>query len=115
MPNLPNPAAQLGATVSQLYALAGNSAVAAAQRQTLLLQAHDLRGDLMALVSLQFSNATAAYTGVMAALADVTTAINQAEQDIQNIVDVVAGAARLATSIDHLLQEAARIATTVAA
>jgi hypothetical protein len=115
MPNLPNPAAQLGAIVSQLYALAGNSGVAAAQRQTLLLQAHDLRGDLVALVSLQFTNATAAYTGAMAALAGVTTAINQAEQDIQKIVNVVTGAAQLATSIDNLLQEAAKIATTVAA
>jgi hypothetical protein len=112
MPNqpLPNPAEQLGAIVSQLYELAGNSAVPSDQRQALFLKAHDLRGDLVELVSMQFTNETAAYQGVMASLDKVTAALNQAEQDIQNITGVVDGAARLASSIDNLLQEAAQVA-----
>ena len=114
-PALPNPAEQLGAIVSQLYELAGNSQVSPAQRQALFLQAHDLRGDLMGLVSLQFSEATAAYTNTMAVVTSVTAAINQAEQNIQNIISVVSGAAQLATSIDNLLKEAAQNATKLAA
>jgi methyl-accepting chemotaxis protein len=107
---LPNPAEQLGAIVSQLYALAGNSTVPADQRQALFLKAHNLRGDLNELVALQFTNETANYQSVMASLDKVTAALNQAEQSIQNITDVVNGAAQLASSIDNLLQEAAQIA-----
>jgi hypothetical protein len=112
MPNqpLPNPAEQLGAVVSQLYELAGNSQVSNAQRQALMIKAHDLRGNLVGLVSMQFTNETANYQSVMASLGKVTAALNQAEQDIQNITDVVNGAAQLASSIDNLLQEAAQIA-----
>jgi len=112
MPNqpLPNPAEQLGAVVSQLYELAGNSQVSNAQRQALMIKAHDLRGDLVGLVSMQFTNEMANYQSVMASLGKVTAALNRAEQDIQNITDVVNGAAQLASSIDNLLQEAAQIA-----
>ena len=112
MPNqpLPNPAEQLGAVVSQLYELAGNSQVSNAQRQALMIKAHDLRGNLVGLVSMQFTNETANYQSVMASLGKVTAALNQAEQDIQNITDVVNGAAQLASSIDNLLQETAKIA-----
>ena len=112
---LDNPAEDLGAVVSQLYELAGNSQVDPAQRQTLLLRAHDLRGDLITLVSQQFTTATAAYNQTMAAVQAVTTAINAAEQNLQNIVTVVNGAAQLETAIDNLLKEAAQVATTVAA
>jgi len=112
MPNqpLPNPAEQLGAVVSRLYELAGNSQVSNAQRQALLIKAHDLRGDLVGLVSMQFTNETANYQSVMASLDKVTVALNQTEQNIQNITDVVNGAAQLALSIDNLLQEAAQVA-----
>jgi hypothetical protein len=110
---LPNPAEQLGAVVSQLYALAGNSTVPADQRPTLFLKAHDLRGDLNELVAMQFTNETAAYQNVMASLDKVTVALNQAEQSIQNITDVVNGAGQLAAAIDNLLQEAAQIAAKV--
>ena len=107
---LPNPAEQLGAVVSQLYELAGNSQVPGDQRQTIIIRAHDLRGDLMGLVSMQFKNETATYQSVMANLDKVTTALNQAEQNIQNTVDVVDGAGQLAASIASLLQEAASVA-----
>jgi len=107
---LPNPAEQLGAVVSQLYELAGNSQVPGDQRQALIIKAHDLRGDLMGLVSMQFKNETANYKSVMTNLGKVTTALNQAEEDIQNVTDVLSGAAQLAASIDNLLQEAAQIA-----
>ena len=112
---LSNPAEQLGTIVSQLYELAGNSQVSQVQRQALFLQAHDLRGDLMGLVTMQFSQATSAYTSTMNAITAVTNAINQAEQNIQSIVNVVNGASQLATSIDLLLQEVAKVATSVAA
>jgi hypothetical protein len=107
---LPNPAEQLGAIVSQLYELAGNSQVSSDQRQALMIKAHDLRGDLVGLVSMQFTNETATYQNVMANLDKVTAALNQAEKDIQNITDVVNGAGQLAASIDNLLQEAAQVA-----
>jgi hypothetical protein len=107
---LPNPAGQLASIVSQLYDLAGNSQVSAGQRQTLLLQAHDLRGDLVTLVSAQFSQNTAAYQGVMASLNSVTVALNQAQKDITQATGVVAGAGQLAQSIDSLLKEAAQVA-----
>ena len=112
MPNqpLPNPAEQLGAVVSRLYALAGNSQVSNAQRQALLIKAHDLRGDLVGLVSMQFTNETASYQSVMANLDQVTSALDQAEQKAQNITDVVNGVDQLAASIDNLLQEAAQVA-----
>jgi hypothetical protein len=107
---LPNPAEQLGAIISQLYELAGNSGVPGDQRQALFLKAHDLRGDLVGLVSMQFINETANYQSVMASLGKVTAALNQAEQSIQNITDVVNGAGQLAAAIDNLLQEAAQVA-----
>jgi len=110
---LPNPAEQLGAIVSQLYELAGNSQVASDQRQTIIIRAHDLRGDLMGLVSMQFKNETVTYQSVMTNLDKVTAALNQAEQNIQNIIDVVNGAGQLAESIDDLLREAAQVAAKV--
>src|SRR5438105_2533062 len=113
MATLTNPAEQLASIVSQLYDLAGNSTIDAAQKQALLLQAHDLRGDLVTLVSLQFSKNTAAYQSVMANLNTVTGALTQAQQDIAQAIAVVTGAGQLAKSIDSLLKEAAQVAAMV--
>jgi len=107
---LPNPAEKLGAIVSQLYELAGNSGIPADQRQAIFVKAHDLRGDLVGVVAMQFTTETPAYQSVMANLGKVTAALSQAEQSIQNITDVVTNTAQLAASIDGLLQEAAQIA-----
>ena len=110
---LPNPAEQLGAIVTRLYQLATNSKTPPDKRPAIFLQAHYLRGDLMSLVAMQFSQATEAYTGAMAAVSTVTDALDQAEHDIQKITDVVNGAAQLATSIDNLLKEATEMAAKV--
>src|SRR5258707_4793922 len=111
-PTLTNPAGQLASTVTQLYDLAGNSQVPPAQQHALLLQAHDLRGDLVTLVSLQFSQNTAAYQSVMTNLSSVTGMLNQAQQEIHQAIRVVTGAGQLAQSIDTLLKEAAQVAAT---
>ena len=110
---LPNPAEKLGSIVSQLYALVGNSTVPGDQRPSLAVKAHELREDLVKLVAMQFTNETAAYQGVMKSLNQVTAALNQAEQDIQNVISVVNGAGQLAESIDDLIQEAASVAAKV--
>jgi len=110
---LTNPAGQLATTVSQLYDLAGNSNTPPAQRQSLLLQAHDLRGDLVTLVSLQFSSNTAAYQSVMTDLNTVTAALKSAQQDIANAIGVVTSVGQLAKSIDGLLMEAGQIAAVI--
>src|ERR1035437_523001 len=107
---LTNPAGKLASIVAQLYGLAGNSQVPTAQQQALLLQAHDLRGDLVTLVAMQFSQSTAAYQGVMASLNNVTGALEQAQQDITQVIAVVTGAGQLAKSIDGLLKDAAQVA-----
>jgi len=111
--NQVNPAGQLASVISQLYELAGNSQVPVAQQQALLLQAHDLRGDLITLVAVQISQNTAAYQKVVADLNNVTGALNQAQQNIQKAIDVVKGAGQLAQSIDALLKEAAKVAAVV--
>lgn len=112
-PTLPNPAGQLAAIVSQLYDLAGNSQVPAAQQQDLLIKAHDLRGDLITMVALQFTQNTAAYKGVTTDLNSVTAALNKAQQNITQAIAVVNGAAQLAQSIDSLIKEAAQVAAKV--
>jgi hypothetical protein len=107
---LTNPAGQLAALVSQLYDLAGNSQVPPAQQQSLLIQAHDLRGDLVTLVSQQFTQNTAAYQSVMKNLDAVTSSLNQAQQDITKAIGVVNGLGQLAQSIDSLIKEGAQFA-----
>lgn len=109
MPNTPldNPAEKLGAIVSHLYELAGNSNIPNDQQQSLLLKAHDLRGDLAALVAIQFTQETNAYTQVMADLGQTTNALNQAEANIQDIIGFVKNVDQLAQSIDSLLKESA--------
>jgi phosphatidylserine/phosphatidylglycerophosphate/cardiolipin synthase-like enzyme len=110
MPKTPldNPAEKLGAIVSQLYELAGNSTIPSDQQQSLLLKAHDLRSDLVSLVAIQFTQETNAYTQVMADLGQTTNALNQAEANIQDIIGFVKNVDQLAQSIDSLLQESAR-------
>ena len=112
-PTIQNPADKLAAIVSQLYDLAGNSQVPPAQQQALLLQAHDLRGDLLTLVSMQFTQSTAAYQAVMKNLNDVTGTLNAAQQDITKAIGVVNGLGQLAQSIDALLKDAAQAAAIV--
>jgi hypothetical protein len=107
---LDNPADKLAGIVSQLYEIAANSTVPTDQRQSLLLKAHDLRGDLVALVATQFTEKTDAYTQTMASLSKTIDALNQAEANIQKVIDVVNNVGQLAASIDALLQEAAKIA-----
>lgn len=109
-PTITNPAEQLAATVSQLYDLAGNSKTTVDQRQALLLQAHDLRGDLVGLVAIQFTNASAAYKKAMKDLGTVTSALNDAKQDVAKTIAVINGAAQLAKSLDDLLKEAMQVA-----
>jgi hypothetical protein len=110
MANLENPAQKLAQVINRLYELAGNlpddTEALRQQRVDLLHQAHDLRGDLSALVSLQLSESTPAYVKVMADLDGVTDALNQAEAKISDAVEVVNGVADLAKSIDDLLKEA---------
>ena len=113
MGTLVNPAEQLAPLVSRLYDLAGNSKVTAEDRKQLLVLAHDLRGDLVNIVSMQFSESTDAYLQVMKDLGAVTASVNQAEQDIRHVITVVDGAAKVAKSIDDLLQEAIKIGAAV--
>ena len=110
---LDNPAQQLASVVSRLYDLAGNSQLPPDQQKAILLRAHDLRGDLLTLVAMQFSQNTAAYQSVMASLNTVTAALNQAQKDISQAITVVNGAGQLAQLIDSLLQEAVQVAALV--
>jgi hypothetical protein len=107
------PIQQLAATVNQLYALSGDPNISQADQQALLLQAHDLRGDLVTLASLQITAASAGYNDLMASLAAVTTALKAAAANIAKVTDVVNGAAQVATAIDNLLKQAAQIAAVV--
>ncbi len=110
MPTLPNPAEQLAPIVSKLYELAGNSGVSEEDRTKLILQAHDLRGDLLTLVAMQLSQDTAAYQETMKSITQATDALTQAEQGIKKTVDVINSIGQLAVSIDGLLKEAVAIA-----
>ncbi len=107
---LQNPAEQLAAVVSNLYLFSGDSRVPPTQQQQLLLQAHDLRGDLVTLISAQFTQNTTAYQNVIAGVSNVTVALNQAQSDIAQVIKVINDAGKLASLIDALLQEAAKLA-----
>ncbi|SRR6266849_4496570 len=107
---LPNPAGLLGSIVRQLYDLAANSHVPPAQRRALLLQAHGLRGHIITLAAVQFSQNTAAYQSVRANLNAVTWALKQAQKDTTQAISVVSGAGQLARSIASLLREAPQVA-----
>jgi len=109
-----DPVQALAAVVNQLYDLSSNASISAAQQQQLLAQAHDLRGDLVALVELQLSAADAGYQNLMQNLNNVTNVLNQAEQKIQDVINKIAGVADVTAAIDNLLNEAIQLGTTAA-
>lgn len=109
-----DPVEQLAAIVNQLYDLSGNDGIPKDQQQALLLQAHDLRGDLVTLVAQRLSQDDAGYQELMTSLNNVTDALNAAGQNIQKAVEVVNNLAQLATSIDNLLKQAVQVGTTAA-
>jgi len=110
-----DPVEALAAVVTRLYDLAGNAGVSAAQQQALLTQAHDLRGDLVALVELQLNASDNEYNAMMASLSSITTALNQAEQKIQNLAADVNALADITAAINNLLTQAIQLGTTAAA
>ncbi len=67
-----DPVEALAAAVNRLYDMSGNAGISPAQQQQLLTQAHSLRGDLVALVELQFNKTDAGYQQLMQNLNDVT-------------------------------------------
>lgn len=111
---LQNPAEDLVPIITQLYQLSSTAGLPEAQRQSLLLQAHDLRGDLVGLVALQFTQNTPAYQSAMNNLNQVTTALNQAKQDVAKALAIIDGVGQLAASLDGLLKEAMAVGGTVA-
>jgi ABC-type transporter Mla subunit MlaD len=94
--------------------MSGNAGISAAQQQQLLAQAHDLRGDLVALVELQLSATGAGYQRLMQNLKNVTNALNESEQKVQDMINKIAGVADVAAAIDNLLNEAIQLGTTAA-
>jgi len=109
-----DPVEALAAAVNRLYDMSGNAAISAAQQQQLLAQAHDLRGDLIALVELQLSAADAGYQQLMQNLNKVTDALDEAEQKMQDMINKLAGVAEVTAAVDNLLQEAIQLGTTAA-
>jgi ABC-type transporter Mla subunit MlaD len=109
-----DPIQQLAAIVNQLYTLAGNLDSNDPNRVTLILQAHDLRGDLVTLVSMQLAQVGAAYNDFIAKLAQVTRVIDAAATESEKIAAVVTSAADLASSIDAVLKAAVQIGATAA-
>jgi hypothetical protein len=103
MPDAPIPS-QLAATINQLYTLAGQSTTPDDKRAQLILQAHDLRGDLITLVTAQLDQAKSQYQDALKSLSDVSDSITAAQHDISKLQSVVTGAAALASSIDSLLK-----------
>ena len=109
-----DPVQALAATVNRLYDMSGNANISAAQRQQLRTQAHDLRGDLVALVELQLSATSAEYQNLMQNLNDVTDALNESEQKVQDLINNIAGVADVAGAVDNLLNEAIQLGATAA-
>jgi ABC-type transporter Mla subunit MlaD len=106
--------ATLAAVVNQLYDMSGNASVGSSQQQQLLAQAHDLRGDLVALVELQLTASAPGYQNLVQSLNSVTQALNQAEQKIQGMINNISSAADVASAIDGLVQQAVQLGTTLA-
>jgi hypothetical protein len=100
-----NPAERLAPIVAQLYDVAGNSAIPAATRKKLLLLAYDLRGDMMNLVSKQFTEATPAYTAALRSIDRVAASLDDAQKRIDKAQDLVTDVAALARAVDGLLKE----------
>ena len=104
---LEHPAAQLALVVSQLYALVDNPQINEDERRALLFMAHDLRGDLVTLVAMQFSQSTPAYQQVQANLGALVNHLDQAMKSPGKMSDVVACSEALSATIDGLIKEAA--------
>ena len=98
------PAAQLAQIVSQIYELVGDERIPDNERQTLLLIAHDLRGDLVTLVEMRFDTNAAAYQDFISRLNNLTLALDQAGQDTGMISKVVKRSEGLGKSIDELIK-----------
>jgi hypothetical protein len=94
--------------------LAGDLDANDPNRTKLILQAHDLRGDLVTLVSMQLAQSMSGYDDLLAKLGQVTDSINAGAAQADKIVAVVSGAAALAASIDNLLQQAVQLGKTAA-
>ena len=109
-----DPVEALAAAVNRLYDMSGNAALSDAQKQELRTQAHDLRGDLIALVQVQLSAADAEYQNLMQKLNSVTDALNEAEQKVQDLINKIAGVADVTAAVDDLLKEAIQLGTTAA-
>ena len=109
-----DPVQALAAVVNRLYDLSGNASLGSMQQQQLLAQAHDLRGDLVALVELQLSATDAGYQQLMQNLNNVTNALNELEQKVQDLINKVAGVADVAAAVDNLLNKAIQLGATAA-
>ena len=109
-----DPVSALAATVNRLYDLAGNASLNSTQQQQLLTQAHDLRGDLIAMVQMQLSASAAGYQDLVKNLSSVTKALDEAEESIKDLVDKVSGVADVAAAVDGLVQQAVQLAATAA-
>ena len=109
-----DPVQTLAAAVNRLYDMSGNAGISPEQQQRLLAQAHSLRGDLIALVQVQFNASDAGYQNLMQNLKNVTDALNESEQKVQDMIDKVAGVAEVAGAVDNLLNEAIQLGTTAA-
>ena len=114
MATQPDPVQQLAGVINRLYDLSNNSNVTAAQQQQLTLQAHDLRGDLIELVTLQLNSTAPLYQSLMTNVASVTTGLNNAEQTIQDLVGEISGAAEVTAAINNVVQQAVQLAATAA-
>jgi ABC-type transporter Mla subunit MlaD len=109
-----DPVQTLAAAVNRLYDMSGNTGISAAQQQQLLTQAHSLRGDLVALVQLQFDATDAGYQQLMQNLNNVTDALNESEQKVQDLINKIAEVVDVAAAVDNLLNEAIQLGTTAA-
>jgi hypothetical protein len=109
-----DPVAQLAATINQIYGLAGNLPMNDPNRVTLITKAHDLKGDLTNMVSVQLTDGSPVYNDLTAKLNQTTTAINAAAAKTGQIVDVINNLSALASSIDTLLQAAAQTGALIA-
>jgi hypothetical protein len=107
-----DPVQQLAAIINRLYDLSNDPNVPQAQQQAITLQAHNLRGYLVELVSLKLNATDAAYQGMMTNVTNVTAALNSAEQTIQGYVTAVATAAQIVAAVNNLVQQAVQLGIT---
>jgi exonuclease VII small subunit len=109
-----DPVQTLAGVVNKLYDMSNDASISATQQQQLLAQAHDLKENLIALVELQLSSTDPGYQNLMQSLNTATSALNQVEQKIQDMINKVAGAADVASAVDSLVKQAIQLGTTAA-